>query len=147
MERLIEVPALVEAIIPAKQLIFIKSNILEYSDEMRHLEKLLSECPKLGETDTMVVSEVREHPCMFHYFFGSSDFFICEYDGKNEMFGFTILNGDLENSEWGYLRKSELFKIKYLDIDLHIKEQSIEAALYTMYPNYYKKPQSLGVIV
>jgi hypothetical protein len=59
------------------------------------------------------------------------------------MFGFAILGGYLPNSEWGYFLLSDLTKISQYNIDYHFTEQSIEAALHTAYPTYYRKPQSL----
>jgi hypothetical protein len=59
------------------------------------------------------------------------------------MFGYAILGGDLINSEWGYFNLSDLTSIKEYNIDYHFQEQSIEAALYSAYPNRFKIPQSL----
>jgi hypothetical protein len=60
------------------------------------------------------------------------------------MFGYAILNGDLHNSEWGYFDLTELIKIPQYNIDYYFQEQSIEAALYKSYPDYFKKPLSLS---
>jgi hypothetical protein len=51
---------------------------------------------------------------------------------------------DLPNSEWGYTSLSELTSIPVMNIDYYFEEQSIEAALYRLYPDYFKKPASLG---
>jgi hypothetical protein len=59
------------------------------------------------------------------------------------MFGYTILNGDLDNSEWGYISLSEIITIPVLNIDYYFEEQSIEAALFRKYPGHFKKPRSL----
>ena len=59
------------------------------------------------------------------------------------MFGYVILNGDWDNSEWGYVSLEEYTNSKYLNIDYHFEEQSIEAALYNQYPHHFKKPPSL----
>jgi hypothetical protein len=139
METLKIIPTAVTALIPAVQLQITKRNLKEFSEAIIRLEASLKNCPKIGETDGK-----KEHPAIFHYFLGSSDFYICEYDGEDEMFGYAILGGDLHNSEWGYFSLSELKKIIHLNIDYHFAEQSIEAALYKSYPDYYKKPQSLA---
>ena len=139
METLKTIPAAVAALIPKDQLKITKMNIREYSGAIERLEASLRKCPKIGGTDKM-----KEHPAIFHYFYGSSDFYICEYDPKNgQMFGYGVCGGDLENSEWGYFSVSEFANSKLLNIDYHFQEQSIEAALYTAYPKCYKKPQSL----
>jgi len=139
METLKTIPAAVAAIIPAAQLAITKRNLKEFAGAIQRLEAALNKCPKIGGTDGM-----KEHPAIFHYFFGSCDTYVCEYDPKDGlMFGYGILNGDLHNSEWGYFSVQEFANSKYLNIDYHFEEQSIEAALYTAYPKHFKKPQSL----
>jgi hypothetical protein len=137
METLTTIPAAVAALIPAAQLKVTKSSLREYSEAIQRLEETLKKCPNIGATDNM-----KEHPAIFHYFYGSTDIFICEYDKKDLMFGYAILGGDLANSEWGYFRRSELTAIQQYNIDYHFEEQSIEAALYSLYPKHFKKPPS-----
>ena len=138
METLTTIPAAGAALIPVAQLKITKNNLPEFSEAIRRLETTLKNCPNIGETDNM-----KEHPAIFHFFYGSTDIFICEYDQKNEMFGYAILGGDLQNSEWGYFNLPDLTRIPEYNIDYHFKEQSIEAALYSAYPSYFKKPLSL----
>ena len=139
METLKTIPPEVAAIIPAAQLAITKRNLKEFSGAIQRLETALKKCPKIGSTDDM-----KEHPAIFHYFFGGCDTFVCEYNPeKGLMFGYGILNGDLRNSEWGYFSVEEFANSKYLNIDYHFPEQSIEAALYEAYPRHFKKPQSL----
>jgi hypothetical protein len=138
MENLKTIPPAVAALIPKVQLKITKESFEDFSPSILELQAQLEKCPKIGETDGM-----KEHPAIFHYFFGSTDIYICEYDRDDYMFGFAILGGDLHNSEWGYFLLSGLTTIKQYNIDYHFQEQSIEAALYTAYPEYYKKPQSV----
>jgi len=139
MKTLTTIPAAVAALIPFVQLKVTKGNIKEFSDCIQRLETALKKCPKIGETDGK-----KEHPAIFHYFFAGSDFYICEYDPENSlMFGYGILNGDLPNSEWGYFNLLEFVSSKYLNIDYHFEEQTIEAALYNSYPVFFRKPQSI----
>ena len=138
MEILKEIPPAVAALIPAQQLKVTNGNLKEFAEAIKRLEATLEKCPKIGETDGM-----EEHPAIFHYFYGSSDIFICEYDRGDQMFGFAILSGDIRNSEWGYFSLRTLTSIPQLNIDYHFAEQSIEAARHEAYPDNYKKPQSL----
>ena len=139
MESLKTIPPEIAALIPKAQLRFTNENLQEYSDAIKQLVMLLEKCPQIGETDGM-----KEHPLIFHYFTGSTDFYICEYDRNNTMFGYAILGGDLQNAEWGYINLSEITDIVPLNIEYFSNEEkSIEAALYTAYPNHYKKPKSL----
>jgi len=138
MENLKTIPPAVAALIPAAQLQFTKEHLQAFLGTIEQLETSLHKCPKIGGTDRM-----KEHPLIFHYFTGCTDFFICEYDQHDLMFGYSILNGDLENSEWGYISLSEITSIPLLNLNYLLDERSIEAALYTAYPDYFNKPQSL----
>jgi hypothetical protein len=138
MENVKTISKEVAALIPRVQLTITRKHLLQYSDAISRLETLLEKCPNIRETDNL-----NEHPAIFHYFYGSTDIYICEYDRKDLMFGFAILNGDLHNSEWGYFCLTDLTRIPAYNIDYHFQEQSIEAARYTAYPKYYKKPQSV----
>jgi len=139
METLKTIPAEVAALIPKYQLEVTTGNLKAFADSITELETALKKCPKIGETKNS-----KEHPAIFHYFYGGSDIYICEYDPAEKlMFGYGILNGDLSNSEWGYFSVEELANSKYLNIDYHFEEQSIEAALYNQYPHHFKKPQSV----
>ena len=129
-----------EAIIPKFQLIAtMEAPEGTHAEALERLKIALKLCPSIGATDG-----AKEHPAIFHYFYGGSDFYVCEYDPKDGlMFGYGILNSDLQNSEWGYFSVSEFAQSKYLNIDYHFPPQTIEAALYRAYPKHYKKPQSL----
>jgi hypothetical protein len=136
MGELKKIPPAVAALIPRVQLKITKEHLREYSDAVTGLQARLEKCPKIRETDGM-----KEHPAVFHYFYGSTDIYICEYDRGDYMFGFAILGGDLHNSEWGYFLLSDLTDIPQYNIDYYFREQSIEAALYNAYPDYFNKPQ------
>jgi hypothetical protein len=133
------ISAELKVIIPKFQLMVTMDALKEHIEALERLESQLKKCPKIGETDSL-----DEHPAIFHYFYGSSDIYICEYDPKDDqMFGYSILCGDLPNSEWGYFSAREFGQSRLINIDYHFEEQSIEAALYKSYPDYFKKPQSL----
>jgi hypothetical protein len=138
MQQTIATASKIKALIPSVQYAVTMARKKAFEEPLNQLEAQLSKCPKLGKTNRM-----EEHPAMFHYFCGGTDIYICEFDGEDILFGYTILNGDLHNSEWGYTSLSELTSISVMNIDYYFKEQSIEAALYRSYPDYFKKPASL----
>jgi len=82
--------------------------------------KQLSSIPKIGKQDGEHTSETIIHA---HIFGGSTDIYISEYDGADLLFGFTILNGDIDNAEWGYSSFQELCNVKLgyfeLEWDIH----------------------------
>jgi hypothetical protein len=138
METLKTIPPEVVALIPCDQLYVTKGNIKEFQDGIKRLEAALQKCPNIGET-----YKEEEHPAIFHYFFGSTDIYICEYDHENFMYGHAIISGDLKTSAWGFFFLSELTNIRQFNLDYHFAEQSIEAALHKSYPDHFSKPQSL----
>ncbi|MBD3204119.1 DUF2958 domain-containing protein [Candidatus Woesearchaeota archaeon] len=86
-------------------------------------QKELKNIPKLYETDNI---KLRDKIIHLHFFIGGCDWYIAEYDQeRNLFFGFTILNGDTNNAEWGYISFEELKKIKVgfveIDRDIHWK--------------------------
>jgi hypothetical protein len=138
MRQVITTTRNVAALIPHGQYVVTIEHREAFEEALERLEIRLSTCPNIKETDGL-----QEHPAIFHYFHGATDIYICEFDGEDEMFGYTVLNGDLPNSEWGYTSLSELTSIPVMNIDYYFEEQSIEAALYRQYPGYFKKPASL----
>ena len=139
METIITIPPKVAAVIPYQQLQVTEENLSAFAPAIERLQQRLEQCPKLRKTDGM-----KEHPAIFHYFAGSTDMYICEYDPEDGlMFGFSILNDDLPNSEWGYIDVNEIRTVPVFNIDYHFEEQSIEAALYRRNPGYYPLPPSL----
>ena len=61
---------------------------------------------------------------VMHFFIGGCDWYVAEYDPDERIFfGYAILNGDLQNAEWGYISFDELREIKVgameIDRDLH----------------------------
>jgi hypothetical protein len=138
MQTILTTAHKVTALIPRSQYAVTIEHIDAFEEAVIRLEKQLEKCPKLRETDGM-----KEHPAIFHYFCGATDMYVCEFDGEDTLFGFTILNGDLDNAEWGYTSLSEITGIPVMNIDYHFEKQSVEAALYKQYPRHFKKPASL----
>jgi hypothetical protein len=85
-------------------------------------EEELSKIPAFYATENIDCPDKIIH---MHFFIGSCDWFAAEYDPKEQLlFGFVILNGDVQNSEWGYFSLREMCEIKVggfleIDRDLH----------------------------
>jgi len=79
----------------------------------------LSTLPKIYETGTIPLKDKLIH---LHLFIGSTDIYISEYDGDDLFYGFTILNGDMQMAEWGYISFSELksINIRGLQVDFDL---------------------------
>ena len=82
----------------------------------------LSKIPGLYETEHIPLQEKLVY---LHFFIGGCDWFICENDGKGLLWGFAVLNGDLQNAEWGYVSFNELKSIKIkglIEIDCELED-------------------------
>jgi len=83
-------------------------------------KQTLSKIPCLYKTEGVSLKDKQIH---LHFFIGGSDFYIAEYDGDTLFWGFTILKGDGQNAEWGYISFTELKEIKIgagIEIDCEI---------------------------
>jgi hypothetical protein len=106
----------------------VKSNVSEYSDSIINLYKYIKEIPELYATDGE-----KDKIAYLHYFTSSSDWYVVElgkgdiFDEDNEMqkeaFGYAILNGDMQNAEYGYMDIDEIKK--YAELDLYFEPQSL----------------------
>ena len=65
----------------------------------------LDRIPRLYETEKIPVEEKLIY---LHLFIGSCDWYVAEFDGEDTFWGYAILNGDLQNAEWGYFSFAEL---------------------------------------
>lgn len=73
---------------------------------MEELEKV----PRLYSTEPVPCQDKIVH---MHFFLGGCDWYGCEYDPDRRIFfGFAILNGNLQNAEWGYFALEELKAVR-----------------------------------
>lgn len=81
----------------------------------------LSIIPRLYETESIPLSDKHIY---LHFFIGSCDWYIAEYDGEDIFFGYAILNGDTDNAEWGYISFKELqeLKVGFIEVDCELEE-------------------------
>ncbi len=77
----------------------------------------LAKIPAFYSSEEVPLKEKMIH---MHFFIGGCDWYAAEYSPEEQcFFGFAILNGDLQNAEWGYFSLRELseLKIDFLEID------------------------------
>ncbi|MCK5743485.1 MAG: DUF2958 domain-containing protein [Caldisericia bacterium] len=79
----------------------------------------LNQLPKLYETEHI---PLQDKVVQMHFFLGSCDWYIVEYDGEDLFWGFAILNDDLQMSEWGYFSFQELKRVLicFVEVDRDI---------------------------
>ena len=68
----------------------------------------LAQIPTLYATEDISLADKKIY---LHFFIGGCDWYITEYDKKDTMFGFAIINGDTQMAEWGYISLNELKNI------------------------------------
>ena len=82
----------------------------------------LAQIPRLYESEAI---PLQQKLIYLHLFVAGCDWYIAEYDGKDTMFGFVILNNDYQLAEWGYVSLKELDSIKvagFLEVDCELPE-------------------------
>lgn len=105
----------------------------EFTDILVHLDEQLSAIPKLYSTEKLFREQLKNpnpdrnlydvYTVQAHFFYQSSDWYIIEWDGQDTLYGYSILNGDGEMAELGYISLSELtsFRDKWggIELDFH----------------------------
>jgi len=76
------IPSLVSRLLPPTQLKHTMQYLGAYTEVLNRLYKTVLNMPRIGETETE-----KEPPIYLHYYNGTADYFICEYDGEDTMFG------------------------------------------------------------
>lgn len=82
----------------------------------------LNKIPLLYETEHI---PTQDKLIYLHFFIGGSDWYVAEYDGDDVLFGYVVLNDDLDFAEWGYFSFSELKEIRvngWCEIDCEIED-------------------------
>ncbi|MCQ2596539.1 MAG: YodL domain-containing protein [Treponema sp.] len=130
---------------------YFEKKIISISDTVQALQKMKKEN----------INKDGSHPCALHYFLGNSHWYISEIDEDGYGYGYAILNGDLQFSEFGSVNifanngyDDALTKLKIKvpiminnqsfsrtispELDLHLEEgTTIEKKLYEYDPEYF----------
>ena len=102
--------------------------------------KEIAETYRKINTDNELVNKDGTHNVGFRYFLGNTEIYISEIDSEGIGFGYNILNGDLQMSEWGSTSMDEILSIPFIEMDYHVdKDATIEEMLYKSHPEYFKE--------
>jgi hypothetical protein len=115
---------ILSSLIPLSQLQVTRENPEAYSDSIETLNEKVNKIPKLYSGEN-----IKEHPIALHYFAGSTDIYVTEWDGKDTFFGYTILNGDTQNAEWGYSSLSDIMSVPAMNLDYDTDLGTVEEAI------------------
>jgi len=86
------IPPIVSRLLPPAQLSHTMQYFGAYAEAIDRLYQTVSTMPRLGDTET-----AKDPPIYLHYFTDTANYFICEYDGEDTMFGkvrFSIYHPD-----------------------------------------------------
>ena len=113
----------------------------EEGEFFRNKMKEIADTYRRINTDSELINEDGTHNVGFRYFLGDTEIFLSEIDSDGIGFGYNILNGDLQMSEWGSTSLEEIMKIPYIEMDYHVPEgMTIEAMLHKEHPDYFEAP-------
>ena len=107
-----------------------------FAGKIKEIATAIESAPKIYETDGM-----KEHPVILRYFHPTgTETLVCEIGADGEAFGYQVINGDWNASEFGYLNIDEIKNIPGMEIDYHFPENmSIERWLYTQSPEHFRQ--------
>ncbi len=81
----------------------------EEGEHFKEIIKNIADKARSIEGKSEIVDENGKHPLAFKYTFpNDTKFYISEWNGEDEVFGYTVLKGDTQMSEWGYSSLREI---------------------------------------
>ncbi|WP_075603125.1 strawberry notch-like NTP hydrolase domain-containing protein [Saccharicrinis aurantiacus] len=115
--KLSDIPKKVKLIMPDFQQKAIVGSE-EHWDILKDFEETIKQMPKIGQS-TKAYNDAKKKTATvlqlndfvfpkLRYFYGESEWFITEWDGKDTFYGYTILNGDMQMAEFGYISREEI---------------------------------------
>ena len=150
--RISDIPPVVRKVMPKFQQKAIVGS-QEHWDTLEKLKNQIEGVPTLYQTEQEFnkIKKAYKKPVKFndwakvhlHFFYGSSDWFILEWDGDDLLYGYTILNGDAEMSELGYISLNEMHSTNKVELDFFWQQVTLQEALYDKEPNFFAKPQKV----
>ncbi len=149
VKGVVSVPALAAKLIPPMQLRSVKELTTGeegqfFIDKLNQIESIGAELKKRSlnreareyEKQNPTEPDYYQNVALpsLHYFNGSSDWYIYEWNEKEKIFfGYAILNGDLMNAEFGYVGMDELFANygfgRTVEMDFHFKPKPLKELL------------------
>jgi hypothetical protein len=104
-----------------------------FIDKVKALEAIFVDAKKIDQNTPIMDKIVKAH-----YFYGSTDWYIFDYDPKdNVFFGYVVLNGDTQMSEAGYISVEELMSVKRVELDFFWDQVPLGKALHSQYPSEF----------
>jgi hypothetical protein len=93
----------------------------------------LDRLPRLHATES---TPLHNKLVYLHFLIGDSDWYVCEFDGDDLFFSYAILNGDMDNAEWGYISLG-----RYKIFQLMASRLTVSVKVYVRQSPYLKYPE------
>jgi DNA repair protein RadC len=101
------------------QKLFSSEESLAAVEIAQRLVGIIEKMPKTYQTED---TPTNDKIVYLHYFYAGSDWYIIEKDKLPEQlqtYGYVILNGDLQDAEWGYVSLEEIKATEKIELDFH----------------------------
>lgn len=132
------------AILPPSQRAIVKQNATS-SEEKEYFQELLKKIDgyaKLIQKRPKGES-IDDYMVYLRYYIAETNWLICEYYPKeNQFWGYVILEGDTQMSEYGAISVDEILNLKFgkfntTELDFHFDPKTIKEAKMELYPEEY----------
>lgn len=131
-----------------KELILGTTGLSYIESVLKPLEEQIAAIPKRqpptlsdGKTDRN-----KDYSIVYaHFFFGGTDWFVIDWDGKDRFFCYVVLNGDYQMAELGYSSLNEIHDLSKTqafgsELDFHWRPKYLPEALMNLSPSFYSRP-------
>lgn len=119
-----DIPSILLEVMPKNQIKALIGNT-EIYPTLVQLAKDVNETPDIYTQD----GKGKDSIVHLHYFTGNSDWFITEKNLDEKLFfGYVVLNGDLQFSEFGYISIDEITSLN-VELDFHFEKMTIKEAI------------------
>ncbi len=130
--------SLLKEMMPKHQQAYLRSLDAEGVQEMQpvidNIERQISTIKKRQDGRQAIVKA--------HYFYGDSDWYVTEYEGEGIIYGYAILNGDYQFSEFGRSSIDEFNDVGRVEMDFYWTPRPLDVVLYKKAPDYYPEPST-----
>jgi putative transposase len=112
VKMLSPLPDIVARLLPPAQLARTVQYIGAYTEALERLYMVIPTIPGLGDTEA-----IEEPPIYLHYSAGTADYFICEYDGQDTMYGKVRYLVYPAETKWQKFSLSSLKRNQLMELD------------------------------
>ncbi|NDV80785.1 hypothetical protein [Bacteroides sp. 51] len=113
-----------------------------------HQQKIVVSSDEFKEVIERLEEEIKHIPThnegkmiFAHFFYAGCDWYIQDWNRETDnLFGYAILNEDVQMSEYGYMSLIELTQDGRIELDFYWEKQPLDKVLYDKYPDYFPNP-------